>query len=124
LTYLNLLLGFSLAFGKDANDCGIIGYPSTFALYNNVGSTPDAELAPTIPLTVFSMFQLMFAIITPTLISGSLAERINFDSWIIFICIWHLIVYCPLAHMVNHNLHYVETSLTTKYFRYGILMVS
>ena len=48
------------------------------------------------------MFQLMFAIITPTLISGSLAERVNFNSWCVFICIWHLVVYCPLAHMVWH----------------------
>lgn len=67
---------------------------------NNVGADPDPVLAPTIPLSVFSMFQLMFAMITPTLISGSLAERINFNAWMIFISIWHLLVYCPLAHMM------------------------
>ena len=48
------------------------------------------------------MFQLMFAIITAALIAGSLAERVNFHSWCVFVVFWHLIVYCPLAHMVWH----------------------
>lgn len=61
-----------------------------------------SSLAPTIPLSIFSMFQLMFAILTPTLISGSLTDRLNFDAWMIYLCLWHLIIYCPLAHMIWH----------------------
>lgn len=102
ISVLWVIVGFSLAFGKDANGNGIIGYPATFYMYNDVGPNPHPMLAPTIPLVIFSMFQLMFAIITPALIAGSLAERINFQAWMLFICIWHLIVYCPLAHMMWH----------------------
>ena len=71
-------------------------------MYSNVGANPEPDLAATIPLSIFSMFQMMFAMIAPILISGALAERINFSSWIIYICLWHLVVYCPLAHMVWH----------------------
>lgn len=60
----------------------------------------DPFLSPSVPLINFSMFQLTFAIITPALISGALAERINFNAWMLFVCIWHLVVYCPLAHMM------------------------
>ena len=60
---------------------GIMGYPKTYYLYANVGALPDESLAAGIPLTVFSMFQLMFAIITPALIVGSLAERVDFHAW-------------------------------------------
>ena len=102
ITILWVIVGFSLAFGDDADGRGIIGNPTTFFMYNNVGALPHPFLGPTIPNTVFSMFQLMFAMITPILISGALAERINFNAWMIFISIWHLAVYCPLAHMVWH----------------------
>lgn len=102
ISVLWVIVGFSLAFGKDANGSGILGYPRTFYMYNDVGATPDPDLASTIPLSIFSMFQLMFAIITPTLISGSLAERVHFHSWMLFACIWHLLVYCPLVHITWH----------------------
>eukprot|EP01041_Mallomonas_annulata_P008860 gene8860-18356_t len=87
ISILWVIIGFSLAFGKDANRSGIIGYPATFYMYSNVGANPDPALASTIPLTIFSMFQLMFAMITPILISGALAERVNFASWLVFLCI-------------------------------------
>jgi Amt family ammonium transporter len=102
VSILWVIVGFSLAFGKDANGSGIMGYPKTYFMYNDVGGNPEPTLAPTIPLTIFSMFQLMFAIITAALISGSLAERVNFNSWMLFVCIWHILVYCPLAHMAFH----------------------
>ena len=86
-------IGFSLAFGDSSQSNGIIGHAQPH---------PNPLLAPTIPLVTFAMFQLMFAIITPALISGSLAERVNFNSWMIFLCIWHILVYCPLAHMAFH----------------------
>jgi len=101
VTFLWVIVGFSLAFGKDANGSGIFGYPSSYFMFNNVGANSHA-LAPTIPMTAFAMFQLMFAIITPSLISGSMAERVNFNSWILFVGIWHLVVWCPLAHMSWH----------------------
>lgn len=97
-----VIVGFSLAFGKDANNNGVIGYPRTFYMYNDVGGLPHPTLSPTVPLVAFSMFQLMFAVITPALIAGALAERINFSAWMIFLVIWHLIVYCPLAHLMWH----------------------
>jgi len=97
-------IGFSLAFGDSSQSNGIIGHPQTYFMFNGVGAAPhpNPNLAPTISLTTFAMFQLMFAIITPALISGSLAERINFNSWMIFLCVWHLLVYCPLAHLAFH----------------------
>ena len=101
ITLLWVLLGYSLAFGSDGGS-GIIGNPRDYYMYTNVGALPHPLLASTVPNTVFSMFQLMFAMITPILISGALAERINFNAWMIFISIWHLVVYCPLAHMVWH----------------------
>jgi Amt family ammonium transporter len=100
ITLVWILIGYSLAFGDDVG--GIIGNPSSYYMYSNVGALPHPELAPTIPNSVFSMFQLMFAMITPILISGSLAERVNFKSWMVFIAIWHIVVYCPIAHMVWH----------------------
>ena len=102
VTVLWILVGFSLAFGDDANGSGVMGHPKTFFMFVDTGNAPSASLCPTIPLILFSMYQLMFAIITPVLISGSLAERVNFYSWMIFICIWHILVYCPLVHLVWH----------------------
>lgn len=102
ITVLWILVGFSLSFGDDANGSGIMGHPKTFFMFQDTGNAPSASLSPTVPLIIFSMFQLMFAIITPVLISGSLAERVNFYSWMIFICVWHILVYCPLVHIVWH----------------------
>ncbi len=95
-----ILFGFSLAFGKSIN--GIIGDPGTFFMLNGVGSLTDAALSPTIPLALFALFQLKFAIITPALITGSFAERIRFSSYIIFLILWSVLVYAPLAHMTWH----------------------
>jgi ammonium transporter, Amt family len=103
ISVLWVWIGFSLAFGKDANGSGVMGYPATYYLYNNVGAAnDDGNLSGKVPITVFSMFQLMFAIVTAALIAGSLAERIDFHAWMIFVCFWHLLVYCPLAHIVWH----------------------
>lgn len=101
VTILWIILGYSLAFGQDDGH-GIIGNPATYYMFNNVGALPHPLYATTVPNTILSMFELMFAMITPILISGSIAERINFNAWMLFISIWHLVVYCPLAHMVWH----------------------
>ena len=77
-----------------------MGYPKTYYMYNNVGANPDPQLSPTIPLSIFSMFQLMFAIITPGLICGAFAERMKFSAMVLFCVLWGTFVYCPVAHWV------------------------
>jgi len=95
-----VVCGFSLAFGDSIK--GIIGDPTTFAFFHNVKGHAAWPLANTIPLTLFSLFQLMFAIITPGLVVGALAERIRFTSFILFIVLFSLLVYAPLAHWSWH----------------------
>jgi ammonium transporter, Amt family len=100
VTLLWVICGFSLAFGDSIG--GVVGNPLTFAMFRGVGFEPEATLAPTIPLALFALFQLKFAIIAPALISGALTERIRFSSYLVFITLWSLCIYAPLAHMVWH----------------------
>jgi Ammonia permease len=95
-----IFCGFSLAFGDSIK--GVIGDPTTFAFFHNVKGHAAWPLANTIPLTLFSLFQLMFAIITPGLVVGALAERIRFTSFILFIILFSLLVYAPVAHWSWH----------------------
>jgi len=95
-----VVCGFSLAFGETVN--GFIGDPTTFAFFHNVKGHAAWPLANTIPLTLFSLFQLMFAVITPGLVVGALAERIRFTSFILFIVLFSLLVYAPVAHWNWH----------------------
>jgi Amt family ammonium transporter len=95
-----VVCGFSLAFGESVN--GFIGDPTTFAFFHNVKGHAAWPLANTIPLTLFSLFQLMFAVITPGLVVGALAERIRFTSFILFIVLFSLLVYAPVAHWNWH----------------------
>ena len=95
-----VVCGFSLAFGESIN--GIIGNPGTYAFFNGVKSGAPWAGASTIPLTLFSLFQLMFAIITPGLVVGAVAERIRFTSYILFIVLFSLLVYAPVAHWSWH----------------------
>lgn len=95
-----VVCGFSLAFGESVN--GLIGNPSTYAFYNGVKSSPAWPAANTIPLSLFSLFQLMFAIITPGLVVGAVAERIRFTSYVLFIVLFALLVYAPVAHWSWH----------------------
>ncbi len=92
-----VLVGYSLSFGGDIG--GIIGNLN-WALFNNVGGAPNPDYAATIPHTLFAAFQMMFAIITPALITGSLVERMKFSALFVFIGLWSLIVYYPMAHMM------------------------
>lgn len=100
ISVLWVTVGFSLAFGESIN--GLIGNPSTFLFFQGVNSGPAWSLAPTIPLTLFALFQLMFAIITPGLVVGAVAERIRFTSYILFIVLFATFVYSPLAHWTWH----------------------
>ena len=95
-----IVVGFSLSFGNSIN--GIIGDPTTFLFFKGVNSGAPWSLAPTIPLTLFALFQLMFAIITPGLVVGAVAERIRFTSYTLFIVLFGLFVYAPLAHWSWH----------------------
>jgi Amt family ammonium transporter len=101
ISLLWVLVGFSLAFGDDVGGLGIIGNPATFFMFHHVGET-STKLAGTVPLLVFAMFQLKFAIITPALITGSFAERVRFSAYLLFMCLFCLLIYCPLAHMTWH----------------------
>jgi len=92
-----ILFGYSLAFGPDMN--GLIGNLSWAGL-NGVGLMPNADYAPTVPHLAFMIYQAMFAVITPALISGAFAERMKFSAYIIFTLVWTTIVYDPIAHWV------------------------
>lgn len=100
ITVLWVVVGFSLSFGESWG--GLIGDPRSFFFMNGVLEGAPWELAPTIPLIVFAFFQLKFAIITPALITGAFAERIRFTSYILFIVLFCLFIYCPLAHATWH----------------------
>ena len=96
VTVLWALVGYSLAFGEGNPFVGGFQY----AFLNGVGIEPNADYAATIPHLTFMAFQLMFAIITPALISGAYAERIKFSAMLVYTTLWLLIVYFPMAHMV------------------------
>src|SRR5216117_1914057 len=100
ISILWIVVGFSLAFGDSVH--GLIGDPRTFFMFMRVGASTHPDLAPTIPLIVFALFQLKFAIITPALITGSFAERVRFTSYLLFMCLFSLVVYSPLAHWTWH----------------------
>jgi ammonium transporter, Amt family len=100
VSVLWIVVGFSLAFGESVG--GFIGNPFTFLFFQNVNSGAPWGLAPTIPLMLFAFFQLMFAIITPGLVVGAVAERIRFTSYILFTALFSLLVYAPLAHWTWH----------------------
>jgi ammonium transporter, Amt family len=90
------VVGYSLAFGGSGPVIGNF----QFALLDGVGTAPNADYAGTIPQATFMIYQLMFAIITPALISGAFAERMKFSAMLLFTVLWSLIVYFPMAHMV------------------------
>lgn len=103
VSVLWVVVGFSLCFGDSIG--GFIGNPSTFLFFKNVVSGAPALQggAPlTIPLLLFSVFQLMFAIITPGLVVGAVAERIRFTAYVLFVVLFSLLVYAPLAHWSWH----------------------
>ncbi|WP_423147262.1 ammonium transporter [Rubrolithibacter danxiaensis] len=100
VTVIWVVFGFSLTFGDSVN--GIYGNPAQFFMMKGVIDGTPWKLAPTIPLIVFAMYQLKFAIITPALITGAFAERIRFISYVLFICLFFVFIYAPLAHSTWH----------------------
>lgn len=96
VTVLWGLAGYSLVFGEGTPWFGGVRY----FLLNGVGAEPNLDYAPTIPQQTFMIYQLMFAIITPALISGAFAERMEFSAMLLFMGLWSVLVYFPMAHMV------------------------
>jgi len=96
ITVLWALVTYSLAFGDGGSFIG--GLHNVFL--RDVGLTPDKDYAATIPLQTFMVYQLMFAIITPALITGAFAERMKFSAMLVFLVLWAIFVYSPMAHMV------------------------
>ncbi len=106
VSVLWVVFGFSLAFGDDIG--GVLGDPTTFLMFQHVGAdtyiTPTGRLlgGATIPLALYALFQMKFAIITPSLITGSFAERVRFSAYLFFMMWFMVFIYCPLAHMTWH----------------------
>lgn len=100
ISVLWIVVQFSLCFGESIG--GFIGNPKTFLFFKGVMEGEPWSLASTIPLPLFAFFQLMFAIITPGLVVGAVAERIRFSSYTLFIVLFGVLVYAPLAHMAWH----------------------
>jgi Amt family ammonium transporter len=97
VTVLWTLIGYTLAFGPDVG--GLIGGLSFLGL-NDVGLEPSEAYGTTVPHLAFSTYQLMFAIITPALITGAVAERMRFSAYALFLGLWSILVYAPVAHWV------------------------
>ncbi|MDD2706435.1 MAG: ammonium transporter [Verrucomicrobiae bacterium] len=97
ITVLWAAYGYSMSFGEGNAFCGSF---TQYFMLKGVGAAPNADYAATIPHQTFMLFQLMFAIITPALISGAFAERMKFSAFVLFMTLWITIVYFPLAHMV------------------------
>src|SRR5260221_8929983 len=95
-----IVVGYSLCFGEDIH--GLIGNPMTHFFYKGVVSGTPWGPAPTVPKSLFSMFQLMFAIITPGLVVGAIAERMRFSAYVLFTVLFSLLAYAPLAHWSWH----------------------
>jgi ammonium transporter, Amt family len=107
ITVLWALVGYSLCFGGDGHFIGNF----QMAMLRGVGAAPNADYAATIPQTTFMIYQLMFAIITPALITGATAERMKFSGTVLFMTLWFLAVYAPMAHMVWGKGGYLNASL-------------
>ena len=99
-----VVFGFSLAFGESVgpDEFGLIGNPLTFFMFKGVTGATHIDLSPTIPLALFAMFQLKFAIITPALITGSFAGRVRFRAYMLFMVLFTIFIYTPLAHWTWH----------------------
>src|SRR5271156_919734 len=99
ITVLWMIIGYSIAFTDGGTHNGIFG-GFKYAFLAPMGLNTTSSLAPTIPESVYMFFQMTFAIITPALIAGALADRMKFSAFLWFMSLWLLFVYCPIAHWV------------------------
>jgi ammonium transporter, Amt family len=97
ISVLWMVYGYSMAFGSGNAFCG---NPMQYFMLRGVGAAPNPDYAPTVPQESFMLFQMMFAIITPALISGAVAERMKFGAYLLFTVLWVTFIYFPLCHMV------------------------
>jgi len=111
ITVLWALVGYSLCFGGSGPVIGDF----KFALLRGVGALPNADYAATIPQSTFMVYQLMFAVITPALITGATAERMKFSGTVLFMTLWFLLVYAPMAHMVWGKGGFLNAALGGKF---------
>jgi Amt family ammonium transporter len=100
VSLLWVVIGFGLSFGPSIG--GVIGNPIPYLFFQNVGVNTSWSLAPTIPFLLFALFQAKFAIITPALVTGAFAERIRFWAYLLFMVLFILFLYAPLAHCTWH----------------------
>lgn len=100
VTIVWYLVGFSLAFGDSVG--GFIGNPFTHLMFKGVGLAAHPRMASNLPFVLFAAFQLKFAIIAPALITGSFAERVRFWGYLVFVGLWSVFIYAPLAHWTWH----------------------
>jgi Amt family ammonium transporter len=107
ITVLWALFGYSLSFGAGNSFIGNLGH----LFLRGVGAQPDLAYSATIPQQTFMIYQLMFAIITPALITGAFAERMKFSAMMLFMVLWSIIVYDPMAHMVWGKSGFLNASL-------------
>jgi len=111
ITVLWALVGYSLCFGGDGPVLGNF----QFAILRGVGVVPNPDYSGSIPQLTFMVYQLMFAVITPALITGATAERMKFSGTVLFMTLWFLIVYAPMAHMVWGKGGFLHASLGGKF---------
>ncbi len=104
VSILWVVVGFSIAFGESVgpDGYGLFGNPLTYFMFRGVGGGTNPDFSPTFPFIVFAMFQLKFAIITPALITGSFAGRVRFRAYMLFMVLFVIFIYAPLAHWTWH----------------------
>lgn len=122
ISVLWVVFGFSPSFGDDIGGLGLIGDPTQFFMFQHVGAKPYEKITASIPLALYAIFQMKFAIITPSLITGSFAERVRFSAYMVFMMLFCVFVYCPLAHWTWHPDGLLHQLLNIHDFAGGIVV--
>lgn len=99
ITMLWIFLGFSLCYGSDKYGNSVFGDPSTYYMFQNVGAAPCTQ-AKTVPLSIFAMYELCFPLLASTIAGCILNGRVNIVGWLFFMSCWHILIYCPIAHLI------------------------
>jgi Amt family ammonium transporter len=100
VAFLWIIITLSLVWGRDANGGQIMGFPKQFYMFAHAGNLPIVELANTIPMNIFAIFELSFAILCPTIIAAAVIDRVNVYGFLAFIFVWHITIWTPVAHIV------------------------
>eukprot|EP01039_Chlorochromonas_danica_P006396 gene6396-7051_t len=100
VAFLWIIISLSLVWGVDANGDQIMGFPKQFYMFAHAGNLPIAEIADNIPMNIFAVFELTFAILAPAIVTSAVIDRVNIYGFLFFIFVWHLAVWTPIAHIV------------------------